>query len=66
MIFDILFAVTFVFGVIQLLTKTIFFDTSFNGIIETLWPTKIKSFFKWVDVLFFVFCLLYQSFWWMT
>ena len=65
MLDQILFAVTFVFGVVSLLTKTKVFDTTLGGLLDTLYWRKLHPFFKWIDVLIFLFSLGYQSVYWL-
>ena len=65
MLDQILFSVTFVFGVVSLLTRTKVFDTTLGGMLDTLYWRKIPAFFKWIDVLIFLFSLGYQAFYWL-
>lgn len=59
-----LFCFTFIFGVIQLLTKTKIFEMEFNGFFNTIYWKKLPSFFKWLDVIIFLLSLAYQiNFW---
>ena len=62
---QILLSLTFVFGVIALLTYTKIFDTKISGFFEAISPFKLKPFFIWVDLLVFIFSLCYQSWYWL-
>lgn len=63
MINEILFALTFVYGTLKFLTLTNMFHTTLNGIIKTFLPNR-KVISKWIDVVFFYFCLCYQAWFW--
>jgi len=65
----ILLALTFVFGVLHLLTMTKLFDTSLEGILLAVIPHKKTS--GWYGVLtllsvwFFYFSLVFQTWYWL-
>jgi hypothetical protein len=65
MLDQILFSVTFVFGVVSLLTRTKVFDTTLGGLLDTLYWRKIPAFVQWIDVLIFLFSLGYQANYWL-
>lgn len=56
---------TFVFGVIQLITWLNIFQKVIDGSIETLSFIKLNWFFKYIDILIFIFSLMYQSWYWL-
>jgi len=65
MITKLLFILTFIFGVIQLLTYTKLFGREINGFFETLYWGKIPFFLKWLDVIIFLMSLGYQINYWL-
>lgn len=65
----ILLVLTFVFGVLRLLTHTKLFDQSLVGIFEALIPLNnakpiVRSFFHWLSTVFFYFSLCFQTWYW--
>ena len=65
---EILLAITFVFGVVYLLTLTQLFKTEMSLILNALVPHNEKSVFgrfcQLVGVWFFYFSLCFQAWWW--
>lgn len=65
----ILLAITFVYGVLRLLTYTKLFKTNLTGIIESVLPydednNNLNNFFHTLSTWFFYFSLVYQSWYW--
>lgn len=65
MLEQILFSVTFVFGVLSLLTRTKLFDTTLGGVLDTLYWRKLPPVLQWIDVILFLLCLGYQANYWL-
>lgn len=65
MLEKIIFALTFIFGVIALLGQTKLFEIRIGGFFDTVLPTKIKPWLKYLDVLIFLFSLSYQLIYWL-
>jgi hypothetical protein len=65
MIQEILFAITFIFGVFTPLTWTKIFDKQINGLFDVVYWAKTHVFFKWLDVIIFLLSLGYQSVYWL-
>lgn len=65
MITKLLFIITFIFGVIQLLTWTKIFSREINGFFETLYWKNIPVFLKWLDIIIFLISLGYQINYWL-
>jgi hypothetical protein len=64
---NFLFIFTFNFGVIQLITYTKLFDTKLNGFFNTTYWKELPPFFKWLDVIIFLFSIGYQiNFWFLN
>ena len=65
----ILLAITFVYGVIYLLTYTKLFTTTLTGIVRSIIPTKDKTFLAGVVIVldnwFFYFSLIFQAYYWL-
>jgi len=65
---EILLAITFVFGVVYLLTLTKLFNTSLSLIFNALLPINEKTsfgrFLRLVGVWFFYFSLCFQAWYW--
>jgi len=65
---NVLLALTFVYGVIRLLTFTKLFDKHLTTIIESVLPYSgkhwIARLFAWLDNLFFYFSLVFQAWYW--
>jgi len=65
----ILLALTFVFGVIRMISLTKLFDTTLIGIIPTLFNYNsrkgIGMLFERLDVWFFYFSLCFQAWYWL-
>jgi len=65
---EILLAITFVFGVVYLLTLTKLFNTSLSLIFNALLPYKENSvfgrFLRLLGVWFFYFSLCFQAWFW--
>lgn len=66
---NVLLALTFVYGVIKLLTLTKLFNKYLVGIIESAIPYGNKHWlaqlFAWFDNLFFYFSLVFQAWYWL-
>lgn len=65
MIQQLLFAFTFLFGVLSLLTNTKLFNTRIDGFFDTFSWYKLPSFLKYLDILIFTGSLLYQINYWL-
>lgn len=65
MIQQLLFAFTFLFGVLSLLTNTILFRNRIDGFFDTFSWYKLSSFLKYLDILIFTSSLLYQINYWL-
>ncbi len=59
-----LLAITFVFGVVRLLTCTKIFDKKLSGILAILIP-KENGFLMWFDLLIFYGSLVFQAYYWL-
>lgn len=68
---NVLLALTFVYGVLRLLTFTKLFDARLVGILESVFPennsrkTLFRGFVKWIDILFLYFSLVFQAWYWL-
>ena len=73
---QILLAITFIYGVVKLLTHTRLFDLSLTNIIESVFGNhKTKKAYGWryllvlliklIDNGFFYFSLVFQAWWWL-
>jgi len=65
-----LLIVTFVYGVLRLLTHTKLFDKHLVGIVESVLPLTnsaswVQSFAHWLSTLFFYFSLCFQAWYWL-
>ena len=60
----ILFVLTFVFGVLQLASRTKLFDTGVVGFIEAISPFQLNEFWRFINKLVFYFSLCYQTYFW--
>ena len=64
----ILLVLTFVYGVLRLLTHTKIFNTNIVGILESIFGSRKYAWyyglFLWIDMVFFYFSLCYQSYFW--
>jgi hypothetical protein len=65
MLDQIIFAITFVFGPISLLTRTKLFYTFVGGILDTIYWRTSNKFMKWLDLMIFITSLGYQSIYWL-
>lgn len=65
MIEKIILAVTFVYGVVFLLTMTKIFNKNLVGLIDSLWPTEVRGIWKWLDMVIFYLSLVYQAYYWL-
>ena len=65
MLQQILLSITFVYGIIALLMFTKLFDKYIIGFISSLSPFKDNKLVKYIDILFFIFSLCYQSWYWL-
>lgn len=63
MILNILLTITFVFGVVRLLTYTKLFKNELVGIIQIIIPHESK-FLTYLDYLLFYFSLCFQASYW--
>jgi len=65
---EILLAITFVFGVVYLLTLTKIFNSELSLILNALIPHNEKKMFgrfaRLIGVWFFYFSLCFQAWWW--
>ena len=65
----ILLVLTFVYGVLKLLSHTKIFNTHLVGILRSIMPVNEKNsiygLITWIDILFFYFSLCYQSYYWL-
>lgn len=68
---NVLLALTFVYGVLYLLTYTKVFNVRLVGILASIFPentgkkTLFRAFVIWVDMLFFYFSLVFQAWYWL-
>lgn len=67
---NILLAITFVYGIIRLISFTKVFDKQLIGILETAFtemnPKKwLGVFIIYLDYLFFYFSLVFQAYYWL-
>lgn len=66
---NVLLALTFVYGVLRLLTLTKLFDAKLVGVIESILPLQNKTVFAgictWLDCLAFYFSLVFQAWYWL-
>lgn len=65
----ILLALTFVYGVVRLLTHTKLFNKNLVGIIESVFPLKnakkgVQGFAHWLSTVFFYYSLCFQAWYW--
>lgn len=64
----ILLVLTFVYGVLKLLTHTKIFNRNLVGILESILIMRQSSWYYglvlWLDMLFFYFSLCYQAYYW--
>jgi hypothetical protein len=60
-----LFIFTFIFGVLTLITYTKIFNREISGFFDTIYWRKLHFFFKWLDVMIFLFSLGYQINYWL-
>jgi hypothetical protein len=61
----LLLVITFVFGVVKLISHTKLFDNHLVGIIHMFSPTEeMHNFFHYLDILFFYFSIAFQSWFW--
>lgn len=61
----ILLAITFVFGVIRLLTTTKIFDSKMNHILTCIGFNNDYKIIASLEVLFYIFCLCFQAWYWL-
>lgn len=65
----VLLSITFVFGVLRLLTFTPVFQKNLSGIIEVILPIgdyhPISKFLDWFEYIIFYFSLCYQAWYWL-
>lgn len=67
----ILLALTFVYGVLYLISYTPLFNGKLTGILQSIFPknesrkTLFRGIIVWLDMLFFYFSLIYQSWYWL-
>lgn len=64
----ILLVLTFVYGVLKLLTHTKIFNKNLVGVLESILIMRESSWYYglvlWLDMLFFYFSLCYQAYYW--
>lgn len=64
----ILLVLTFVYGVLKLLTHTKIFNKNLVGVLESILIMRQSSWYYglvlWLDMLFFYFSLCYQAYYW--
>jgi hypothetical protein len=65
-----LLAITFVYGVLRLLTHTKLFNTVLVGILESIFTkpnqkTLFGALIMIIDICFFYFSLVFQAWWWL-
>lgn len=64
----ILLAITFVYGVVRLLSHTKLFDSKIVGALESIIPTNSKKgvpiLMALLDIWFFYFSLIFQAWYW--
>lgn len=64
----ILLVLTFVYGVLNLLTHTKIFNRNLVGILESTLIMRQSTWYRglvlWLDMLFFYFSLCYQAYYW--
>ena len=65
MLQQILLSITFVYGIIALLMFTKLFDKYIIGFISSLSPFKHNKLVEYIDILFLIFSLCYQSWYWL-
>jgi len=68
----ILLAITFVYGVIYMLTHTKLFNTTLTGIVRSIIPAKEGTFLSSIEAViylldnwFFYFSLIFQTYYWL-
>jgi len=66
----ILLVVTFVYGVLRLLTHTKLFNAQLVGIFESVLPLTnaklwVQGLFNWLSMIFFYFSLCFQAWYWL-
>lgn len=65
----ILLVITFVYGVLRLLTHTKLFDTNLVGILDSILPLNEKNPWygvaHWLSTIFFYFSLCFQAWYWL-
>ena len=61
----ILLAITFVYGIIQLLTQLKIFKHTLYNILESLSPWENKPWMQYLDILFRYFSLVFQAYYWL-
>jgi len=62
---QILLSLTFVFGVLSMLTYTLLFKKNISGFFDSIFLSKTPEFFKWLDIIILLFSLCYQSWYWL-
>lgn len=64
----ILLVLTFVYGVLRLLTHTKIFNKNLVGVLESILIMRQSTWYYglvlWLDMLFFYFSLCYQAYYW--
>lgn len=64
----ILLALTFVYGIVRLLTYTKLFESKLVGVLESIIPTNAKKskpiLMALLDIWFFYFSLIFQAWYW--
>lgn len=61
---EFLFIVTFIFGVVELVTKTKLFNNAFDGVFDFIYWKDLPFIFRWLDKMIFLFSLGYQCYFW--
>ena len=67
----VLLALTFVYGVLFLLSYTKIFEVRLVGIMASVFPennskkTLFRGFVRWIDILFLYFSLVFQAWYWL-